>query len=166
MKNIKYILFVCVVAYMPFVNANLSHMDKSISLLNTLHYSAIFKNTLLKECDKGLQQVTPLKTCKQSETISDEMIVRIAAKHFISNVSESDTDKLIAFWGGSDGVRISNGLLVWQQTGRLDVLTDSDVYILEKFNQTAENKASTAFADDVNVSVQIILEIEEILRNQ
>ncbi|HGF7167755.1 TPA: hypothetical protein AB5F34_003919, partial [Vibrio mimicus] len=110
--------------------------------------------------------VTSLKICKQAETLSDEMIVRIAAKHFISNVSESDTDKLIAFWGGSDGVRISNGLLVWQQTGRLDVLTDSDVYILEKFNQTAENKASMAFVANLNVSAQIILEIEEILRNQ
>ncbi|AAF96356.1 TPA: hypothetical protein LEL88_003489 [Vibrio cholerae] len=166
MKNIKYILFICVVAYMPFVSANLSHLDKSISLLNTLNYPAIFKNTLLKECDKGLPQFASLKICKQSETLSDEMIVRIAAKHFISYVSESDTDKLIAFWGGSDGVRISNGLVLWQQTGRLDVLTDTDLYILDKFNQTAENKASMAFADNVNVSVQIILEIEEILSSQ
>ncbi|HIF9009649.1 TPA: hypothetical protein ACX6HP_003479, partial [Vibrio cholerae] len=60
----------------------------------------------------------------------------------------------------------SNGLVLWQQTGRLDVLTDTDLYILDKFNQTAENKASMAFADNVNVSVQIILEIEEILSSQ
>lgn len=100
MKNIKYILFICVVAYIPFVSANLSHMDKSIILLNTLNYPSIFKNRLLKECDKGLQQVASLKICKQPETLSEEMIVRIAAKYFISYVSESDTDKLIAFWGG------------------------------------------------------------------
>lgn len=70
------------------------------------------------------------------------------------------------FGGGSDGVRISNGLAPWQQTGRLDVMTDADLYILDKFNQTAENKASMAFADNINVSVQIILEIEEMLSTQ
>jgi len=130
--------------------------EASLQLLQAVGYAELQRTLIERVCRQTPNAAVRLPACTKISSIPDIAIEQMALPNFKRYIPHEETQAALIFWTSPEGSSISRKQLREIKEERRDLLTESDLVTLDRFNKSLPGQAMSRFAEDRTVAVEVL----------